>query len=170
MDPGQARIKPAVPVCGKNLPGFVADVTLGRLVKWLRLAGLDTVVESGLPDPDKLAGHLSRGRIGLTRSFRVARGLAPGRVILINDDHVAGQFRQVMEQAGLGPGDLAPFSRCCLCNGLLERVERDLLRGLVPDYVWQTAESFRRCRLCRRIYWPGSHLRHARQTLADWLS
>ncbi len=170
MGSGQGGIRSADHMGRKKLAGFAADATVGRLVKWLRLAGLDTVFEAGRPEPGKLAGHLDQGRIGLTRSFKVARRFTPGKVILINDDHVAGQFRQVMEQAGLGADDLLPFSRCSLCNGVLERVGRDLIRGLVPDYIWHTAESFKQCRDCHRIYWPGSHVQRGRRILASWLA
>lgn len=148
---------------------FAAESTLGRLVKWLRLAGFDTVCEPGIPDARKLANHLGQGRIVLTRTERIYKALNSGQVLLIKDNNVGDQFRQVIQSEGIKPASLEPFMRCSICNQILEPVGRDTARGLVPDYIWQTAAVFKRCKGCFRIYWPGSHARRVLLQLENWL-
>ena len=52
---------------------------------------------------------------------------------------------------------LAPFSRCLICNGTLERADKsDVLDQLEPlTKIYYT--EFRRCVACGKIYWAGSH-------------
>ena len=45
-----------------------------------------------------------------------------------------------------------------LCNGELAAIEKELVKDLVPPYVFLTQSSFQRCQNCRKIYWPGTHI------------
>jgi uncharacterized protein with PIN domain len=35
----------------------------------------------------------------------------------------------------------------------------------VPDYIWETQETFNRCGHCERIYWRGSHAEHSQEVI-----
>ena len=45
------------------------------------------------------------------------------------------------------------------CNTALAPIERTHVRGLVPEFVFQTQDRFHRCPECRRLYWQGTHWR-----------
>jgi uncharacterized protein with PIN domain len=49
------------------------------------------------------------------------------------------------------------FSRCLLCNVLLDPISREEVEGMVPDFIFYQQKEFFRCPQCQRIYWPGSH-------------
>jgi uncharacterized protein with PIN domain len=50
-----------------------------------------------------------------------------------------------------------PYTRCLQCNGFLERVDKtDVFEQLEPLTKLYYHE-FRRCTVCGKIYWPGSH-------------
>lgn len=136
---------------------FITDSTLGRLTKWLRLLGFDTLNCPGRPDARRLDSGISAGRLILTRSKTVADMLPDERVIFMESNYPDEQMRQLVDEFHL-TGDLQHvFSRCSICNTVLCQVEKADIEGLVPEYVYQTHATFKRCNCCHRIYWPGSH-------------
>jgi uncharacterized protein with PIN domain len=141
-------------------PRFLAEPTLGKLVKWLRLLGFDTRCHCG-PDFQRAAAESEPQRIVLTRTRMTARALSGRPLILVREDDPWEQVREVVSGLGLQPRDLHPFSRCLLCNRPTVPAERETVRGQVPDYVWQTASRFTVCSGCRKVYWPGTHTERA---------
>jgi uncharacterized protein with PIN domain len=141
-------------------PCFLAEATLGKLAKWLRLLGFDTIYHAGRHLEDAVDG-CGKQRIVLTRTARVARKFSDRPVIFIGDDDPEDQLRFVAVRLGLTGRELAPFSRCLQCNRKTVPVSKDAARGKVPDYVWQTAPRFTACEGCRKIYWPGTHTHRA---------
>ncbi len=132
---------------------FVAENTLGKLAKWLRMLGFDTVYEI-----EPLAKrHYEPGRIRLTRTRKALKKYPPHRVIFIISDRYTEQIRQVIKTLGLTLSDIDPFTRCIRCNTSIQSMDKPPLFGHVPDYVWETHDTFRSCPKCNRIYWPGTH-------------
>ncbi|MGD8368914.1 MAG: Mut7-C RNAse domain-containing protein [Desulfobacterales bacterium] len=139
---------------------FLAESTLGKLAKWLRLLGFDTRYHSG-PGFEKVAAVSEPQRIVLTRTQETARTLAGRPLIFIRENDPFEQVREVVTGLGLRKGDLRPFSRCLLCNRPTVPATREAVRGQVPDHVLQTASRFTVCAGCRKVYWPGTHTERA---------
>ncbi|MFQ5772449.1 MAG: Mut7-C RNAse domain-containing protein [bacterium] len=135
---------------------FAAEKTLGKLAKWLRLLGFDTLYEPDISS-GKFINNLEQERILLTRTQRVRDQHAARKFIFIESDHLFEQLRQVIRQLDLDPADTKPFSRCLQCNIPIVAVEKDTLGGSVPDYIWQTHDHFQMCQKCGKIYWSGTH-------------
>ncbi len=136
---------------------FVADINLGRLAKWLRLLGYDTLFFKSC---SLLAlGNISRkeNRIFLTRSSKNARKKIFERVILINSPNIFEQLKELSSELDYYPDRI--LTLCSTCNHELFQVDKEKVRGLVPDYVFKTNETFSTCRNCGRIYWKGTHNR-----------
>lgn len=130
---------------------------LGRLARWLRLVGFDTRYDPHLDDRAiaRIAAH--EGRIVLTRDRGLlARRTVRGGVLVASDD-LGAQLQQVVTELGLAIVRERIFSRCTACNGEVEPVDRDAVRGRVPPYVLRAHERFLSCRTCGRIFWPGTH-------------
>ena len=132
---------------------FVAEHTLGKLAKWLRMLGFDTVYESDL----SLKISYEKGRIRLTRSRRMGEKNRREGLLFIASDHYMEQLRQVIKAVEIIPDDLRPFSRCIRCNRSILPVDKDSVQGRIPDYIFETHDSFQICDQCNRIYWSGSH-------------
>ena len=145
-------------------PTFAADRTLGKLVKWLRLMGFDTVFESDATAL-RFRAFNDSDRIYLTRMRQVNLDIPSGRLIRIDDDTVERQLGQVVSQLHLKYSMLEPYSRCLRCNERLAEISRSETFGAVPDYVWETQSGFRQCPGCRRIFWPGSHVDRSRERM-----
>jgi uncharacterized protein with PIN domain len=155
---------------------FVADITVGKAVKWLRILGMDTHFMRRLDD-DFLAGCLDEGRIFLTRDSRLAVRPGMSNALLLTDDDPSAQVTDVLRRLGLVEtvrkavrrleaesfGSIAraewpnPMSRCVRCNEALVTVDRADVVLEVPDFTWATQDRFRRCPVCRRVYWGGTH-------------
>ena len=137
---------------------FAAEKTLGRLAKWLRLLGFDTLYGSEIT-AERFLDTMENDRIFLTRTQRLKKPLALRKFIFIESDHLEQQLNQVVRELDLKAADTRPFSRCLQCNALIVAAEKNSVRGRVPDYVFETHDRFQRCPKCSRIYWPGSHTR-----------
>ena len=134
---------------------FYVDRTLGKLAKWLRILGFDTICELDHSKPHE--SQIDSSRIRLTRKRYPADGHLQGTWITIDSDHLRDQLRQVVKLSHITSDDLRVFSRCLKCNTPIEMIDKTSVRHLVPDYIWETATTFSKCPTCQKIYWPGSH-------------
>lgn len=141
---------------------FLADSMLGRLAKWLRILGYDTLYFSSLEDNNLVRIARAEGRIILTRDREMVRRRGIDSLLIESDD-----FREQICQA-LRHFDLnldSSFSRCSVCNSPLQRVAKGAVRERVPPYVFQTQERFSLCPRCGKIYWQGTHWQRIRERL-----
>lgn len=139
-----------------NPPRFVVDTMLGRLARWLRAMGYDTLYLGPTEDRRLLQLAHAQDRILLTRDGRLAR-LAGTRGYLIRADQVDRQIVEIVKGLALAPPDAGWLSRCLECNATLEPLPKQTLSGLVPEYIFATQTDFMGCPGCGKIYWPGSH-------------
>ena len=133
---------------------------MGKLVKWLRMMGYDTLFFDRGDDSHMVATALAEGRVILTRDTEIAkrRVVTTGRleVILIQSDKVEQQMRQVVEALGLDC-QFRPFTLCLECNQPLIERDKQEVKDLVPPYVFQSQDQYMECPACPRIYWKGTH-------------
>ena len=163
--PLQEQILPLPLGKGKGIKGiglikFIVDNNVGKLAKWLRMMGYDTLSFNGSDDSHMVAIALAEGRVILTRDTQIMkrRVVTSGRlkVILIQGDEPGLQMRQVIDTLNLDC-QFRPFTICLECNqSLLER-SREEVKDLVPPYVLQTQNQYMECPACHRIYWRGTH-------------
>jgi hypothetical protein len=139
-------------------PAFIADEMLGRLAKWLRLLGYDTLYFKGGGDTILIDLAEQQGRIILTRDTLLIRRRRCRNYIFIRSDHWREQLIQVFLEASLNTGSILTI--CPICNYPLEPVDKESVRPLVPPYVWQTQNIYSRCNLCKRVYWSATHVYH----------
>jgi uncharacterized protein with PIN domain len=53
-----------------------------------------------------------------------------------------------------------------LCNAPLSEVSADDAAAILPPDARQLGGPIRRCPMCGRVYWPGSHVRRMTRALA----
>jgi uncharacterized protein with PIN domain len=75
----------------------------------------------------------------------------------------------VAKRLGLDPRS-GLWTRCTLCNALIERVEKPAVEALVDAKIFQLYEEFYRCTGCRHVYWRGSHVDRILRNLESLLS
>lgn len=136
---------------------------LGTLAKWLRILGYDTLFDPSLDDHQLARLARAEDRVLLTRDQALARrsGLS---TFLVNSEHLDDQIRQVLTDLELEPD--RSFSRCPVCNKVLETISRETARKRVPAYVARKHKAFKACPGCQRVYWRGSHWKQMNDHLA----
>jgi len=144
---------------------FITDRSLGRLSKWLRLLGYDTVYYRGEADRTFLRKAEKEGRVVLTKKRDLAGRSHPGRMLILREDRVGDQIGEVLSELSIQPDPAAMFRRCLLCNEGLEEVTPERVAGVIPDYVLRHGRDFRRCPRCGKVFWPGTHRARAIQFL-----
>jgi uncharacterized protein len=154
-----------------DLPAFIADCTLGRLAKWLRLAGLDTRWDSTIPDFIRLERiSVMDHRAVLTRTKSVFQKIGPPRCRFIQSNDVMDQVREVINDFNLQRDHLRILTICANCNFSLSQIHRNDIRGRVPDFILQQYETLMTCAKCRRIYWPGTHALRINSIIDGWFT
>jgi uncharacterized protein len=137
---------------------FAADVHLGRLAAYLRLAGFDTLYRNDWDDRDLAEVAARERRIILTRD----RGLLMRAIVthghLVRETRPRAQLVEVLEHFEL-LGCLRPFTRCSVCNGLVESVTKAEVVATLPGRVAAYNQDFWRCAECGHVYWQGTHYR-----------
>lgn len=146
---------------------LLVDFMCGKLVRWLRVLGLDAEYFREA-DPAKLLRRaLTEERTIVTRNTRLSPH--PGiSIYLLKTEIPEEQVKRVVGDLGLAK-KIAPFTRCNVCNGELEQMDKEDARGRVPFYTFQTQERFKRCNRCGRIYWEGTHVEHMKRYIAEVL-
>lgn len=129
---------------------------MGRLAKWLRLMGFDTLLETDYPK-GTFAERIDPERLFLTRTRPALRVSLPCRTVFIYSNDPMDQLAEVVGRTALRQEELRLFSRCLRCNEPIAAVAREAVARAVPDYVLETQAAFSRCPGCGRVYWPGSH-------------
>ena len=146
---------------------FIVDANVGKLARWLRMLGYDTVFINNIDDGELVSIALRERRVIVTKDTRIIlrRVVASGRVkaVLIEYDDPGDQFRQLARAVKLDQEH--KFTRCLECNQPLEPRGRDEVEGLVPPYVFETQSQYHQCPACRRIYWRATHWQHMSQVL-----
>jgi uncharacterized protein with PIN domain len=145
---------------------FVADVMLGRLARWLRALGYDTLYFRDAPDRRLLAVALGERRRLLTRDAALARRAGEAG-LLVRAEQLDAQIREVAAALRLHSG--RALSRCLECNGGLVPADPETIRHRVPAYTFATRCEFRTCPGCHRVYWSGTHVAGIRRRLEPYL-
>jgi len=146
---------------------FIADRMLGKLAKELRMLGYDTVYcrsENAYP-LIKLARE--EGRVILTRNTKLIPKQPEDRIVRIMEDKPSDQLRELIQRRIISLGEEPIFSRCLLCNILLNEMPREEAEGRVPDFIFYQRKEFFRCPQCSRIYWQGSHQDHMQKKIEE---
>jgi uncharacterized protein with PIN domain len=136
---------------------FITDINLGKLAKWLRILGYDTVVYTCNANRELLRKAEKEDRIVLTRKKDMASGQFSGCLVMISSDHIKDQLHEVMDKLSFLPDADRMLSICLKCNEMLIEVERKDISGMVPDYVFTGHSEFHMCERCKGVFWPGTH-------------
>jgi uncharacterized protein with PIN domain len=139
-----------------RVPRFAADVHLGKLARFLRVAGFDTTYRNDWTGADLVEAAIAERRTILTCDHRLLMRSAVTHGYLVRERSPRAQLREVLEHFDLW-SSVEAFSRCPLCNCLVEPVlKADVTRELPPGTA-ATYDEFWRCTGCAHVYWQGAH-------------
>ena len=143
---------------------FVVDFMLGRLCRWLRVIGYDAEYFTPADKNLLVYNALRNDRIVLTRDTKLSRKKTL-RIILVSSNDFIEQIKQIVHEVPLEIDEKCFFTRCSLCNVVLEETDKAGIVEKVPSYVYKTQEMFSVCPNCKKIYWQGSHWELMKNTI-----
>jgi len=135
---------------------FIADVMLGRLARWMRFLGFDTLYFRDIKDSRLIRIAREQDRHILTRDTRLIKIKGVNNFLLIKSNDSFHQLFEVIDTLKLN--QFNPLSRCVVCNGMLTRVtNKHDIKDSVPEFIFLNMNVFLECTDCGKIYWEGSH-------------
>lgn len=167
---------------------FLADTSLSRLARWLRMLGVDTEIfqpqtalkkQLGVADMLKLAQD--EDRIVLTGRKDLESRCADVPIMVLQSRNVYEQFENVTKHFGIplqAEASLrksAMMGRCSKCNGdeivvvSVDRVRDAVARGEVPQKLLDDAkiDEFWECNKCNQVYWEGERFRLTKSSFLE---
>jgi uncharacterized protein with PIN domain len=149
---------------------FIADRMLGRLARWLRLFGYDTLlIEKQENEDDTLLALAEKGgRILVSRDrVLVRKAMKRGiKTYLVQSSEIMEQLQEMRKEFDIS---FKPeMDRCTLCNSAIRKVEPDELELIrKKDYVYpatlESGTEFWLCEACGQVYWQGKHWENIRE-------
>lgn len=156
------------PLKSNSIPKFVADCHLGKLAKYLRIMGIDTLFFTHIEDDKLIIIANNENRIILTRDRELSeRKNAPA--LFLEPTDTKAQLKALIDSYDLKEHP-APFSRCIVCNTQLQVIEKEQIIDRLPEKVKKYFDYFEYCPTCDRIYWQGDHYRHMMEFLEEVLN
>ena len=140
---------------------FIADTMLGKLSKWLRILGFDTLYYHNKEDDKLLELALSENRLILTRktSLKEREDIKHQLLFIINNDPLK-QLKEVLQHYNLTIDAHNIFTLCLICNRKLAAFPAELAKDRVPEYVATTEKTFFICPHCNKVFWRGTHYKN----------
>jgi len=135
---------------------FVVDCMLGKLARWLRILGCDTIYNPSLTLHDLLMISNQRGAVFLTRRKSISDTIASKYVFMINHEQFNEQLREVVDHFKLDV-ETTLFTRCTKCNIEVLAIEKSQAKGKISERSYMGFNEFFECPSCGSIYWGGSH-------------
>ncbi|MFB6282945.1 MAG: Mut7-C RNAse domain-containing protein [Halobacteria archaeon] len=139
---------------------FLADVMLGKLVRYMRMMGFDVEYALDLDleaDPEIAEYAEENGRTVLTRDVELSESTDS---ILLRTRGIEDQLHELHETGYVL--ELSEPGRCSVCNGVVEEPVEDLE---TPDHAPEDQRIWR-CQDCGNLYWKGSHWDDVADTLS----
>lgn len=143
---------------------FVLDVHLGRLARYLRMLGFDTLYENDLDDSEIILISLQQNRIILTRDLGILRNGRVTHGYWIRSRYPKDQLKEVIGRLDLYRM-IKPFNRCMECNGKIVITDKQSVLEHIKEGTRESFEKFYRCKKCGKIYWQGSHYQRMKKMI-----
>jgi len=135
---------------------FILDVHLGKLARYLRMLGFDSLYSPDYTDRDLVRISLAEKRSILTRDRGLLLKRELERGYWIRSDITMDQVKEVLTRFNLAES-IHRYSRCTLCNGSLITVDQSVVQQQYQMHHFYSCEGFFQCIHCKKVYWRGSH-------------
>ena len=147
----------------KNRIRFILDENLGKLAKWLRFLGYDAAIYKSISIDNKIRLANKERRVYLTRDKKIAKLKKKfSRKLIVSQDYKE-QLQELKDYIEFAEEYV--FLRCPNCNIALKSTDKDKIKKLAPEFIYQTNDEFKVCYKCGRVFWKGSHYKEIKKLL-----
>jgi uncharacterized protein len=135
---------------------FIADAHLGKLARYLRMLGFDTIYRNDIGDREIIDLAAKENRIILTRDKPLlkSKDIDHGYYVRAIEKHE--QLNEVVRKFDLS-SQFRSFTRCMTCNSELLSKERHEIIIKVDAETAGIFNEFFYCPVCDKVFWKGSH-------------
>ena len=157
---------------------FLVDSMLGKLARFLRIFGYDTIYANDLtevfmtdPVPDeKLIEYAKENNRFIITKDRMLNKTYFERSLFLHGEGIYNYLHQLKEELHLKFEFKVEKAKCSICNAKLHKVQdkNEILNDILQD-SFNNYEEFYRCSnlQCNKIFWKGSHIEDIEKKLED---
>ncbi|MHA1590868.1 MAG: Mut7-C RNAse domain-containing protein [Candidatus Heimdallarchaeaceae archaeon] len=148
---------------------FYADSMLGKLARFLRFLGYDTLYRSEESVEKMLETSIKDNRIVLSKSKNIVNKCNKLSVIslFITINDIGYQLKTLHDVLDIEMSIPPLNSRCSVCNNeLIEKSKQEII-NLIPKGTERHHDRFWQCSACGKIYWIGSHWKAIEKTITE---
>ncbi len=139
---------------------FYIDAMLGRLARFLRLLGYDSLYRrSDEDEQDFVRRAKEENRVIVTRSSNVLNKAKKQGVkaISVEGTDIVTILKSLSSSLHISLEVNPENSRCSLCNGELREIDKSEVLSIVPEGSAKYHNRFWICTKCGQVYWIGRH-------------
>lgn len=141
---------------------------LGTIAKKLRMLGFDTQYYNTINDDELIISAKKEERIIITKDQMLAvraanQNIPTIQVLTITEKEQLTEIARKMSWKKLTLDN----PRCSMCNGMLQKVSKQEITGMIPPKIAELVHEFWQCDKCSHIYWVGTHIRNLERLIAE---
>ncbi|MFX1313974.1 MAG: DUF5615 family PIN-like protein [Promethearchaeota archaeon] len=160
---------------------FLVDAMLGRLARFLRIFGYDTVYANDLidyfknnpvPDEKLIEYAQNNNRIIITKDYPLSK-VFRNKCIYLKGEGVYNYLNQLKESLGLSFDFKIERARCSNCNSPLKEIkDKYSIKEIVLKDTFNHYNEFFQCTnlKCKKVYWKGTHIKDIEKKLEKKLN
>ena len=138
---------------------FVCDSTMGKLARFLRMAGFDTAYVKEENLARVLAISKEENRLIVSRNSKYMQLQLASNLYHLTTDEPLDQFRKLVTDLQIQLDEKRFLSRCLQCNEPLEKIATEKVSERLYDFVARTQTVIFVCPHCDKLYWHATHAR-----------
>jgi len=149
---------------------FLCDGMLGRIARWLRLLGYDTLYSRLSADEELVELAEKEERVLLTKDVELCKNaLKKGiKALFVEGNNFETMLAYIIKYFNISPMINPEASRCPECNGEMQHISADEAKKLklnVPEITLKVYKDFWVCKKCQKTYWKGRMWNNMMKTL-----
>lgn len=145
---------------------FILDAHLGKLARYLRMLGFDTLYRNDYSDEEIIETARDQKRIILTRDKLLLRSPRVDHGYYVRAVEKHAQLTEVVKKFDLY-SQFRSFSRCMTCNTPLLPKRRETIRDRIDPAIYHCFHEFHYCPACDKFFWRGSHFERMERLILD---
>ncbi|MEJ2248886.1 MAG: Mut7-C RNAse domain-containing protein [Candidatus Lokiarchaeota archaeon] len=156
---------------------FLVDAMLGKLTRFLRIFGYDTIYANDLeiiynikPIPDEMLLEYAKEnkRIIITRDYPFYKKIQDQSVYL-EGRGITNYLKQLKQKLDLNYEFQIKKARCSICNSEIKRIPRSKAKKYIKPKILDYVDEFYQCKNpdCQKIFWKGSHIEDIMKKLKE---
>ncbi|MFW9853136.1 MAG: Mut7-C RNAse domain-containing protein [Candidatus Thorarchaeota archaeon] len=148
---------------------FYADSMLGKLSRFLRFLGYDTLYRIDEDIESMLKNAIDSNRIILTQARKVLqlsnrKGI---KSLMMPTTNIIDQLHVLKQELNLVFQIPPEKMRCSMCNGDLLDRNKNEITDKIPKSTFEYYDTFWECKECGKVFWLGSHWEDIKRTITE---